>query len=506
VTIPHAQGWLERNGSIANFRPGAERQGLRFSDSDVHKLLEAMTWEAGRTGDPALTARTEQLTTIVAEALEPDGYLNTYWRERERYSDLPMGHELYCAGHLIQAAVAAARTGGPGALVELGRAVADHVAREFGPDGPRQGIDGHPEPEMALVELYRVTGERRYLDTARAMIDRRGHGTLGDAGFGLTYYQDDVPVREATVMRGHAVRALYLLAGAADVATETGDAELLAAVERQWANTIARRTYITGGMGARYEDEGFGDDFELPDDAYSETCAGVAAVMLAWRLLLATGDHGYADQLERTLHNVVAAGVSADGTAFSYVNPLQATPDTVARYPWFDCACCPPNVARLLASLGAYAATADDTGVQLHLYAAGELRTDVATLAVRTGYPWDGEIAIEVRDTRPQPWTLSLRVPPWAEGATLDHRPVAPGVSTLRRTWRRGDAARLSLPVAPRLTGANGRVAVERGPLVYCLQDDRLIPYFTWGNRGPAAMRVWLLLETIAAGRSTIPL
>jgi DUF1680 family protein len=335
-TIPHAERWIHRVGTVENFlapaeRSVPERRGVLFTDSDVYKVLEAMAWERGRSGDPGGDA--DGLVAAIARALEPDGYLNTYWGvygRGERYVDLQMGHELYCFGHLIQAAVAAARCDGPRELVELGRRVADHVCAEFGPDGPRRGIDGHPEMEMALVELYRVTGERRYLDTARAMVDRRGHGSLGDGPFGPAYYQDDVPLREADVMRGHAVRALYLLAGALDVAAETGDEELLAAVERQWQATLARRTYITGAMGSRHRDESFGEDFELPADrAYAETCAAVASIMVAWRLLLATGDVRYGDQIERALYNVVAACPSCGGTEFFYTNPLHRRTPTV---------------------------------------------------------------------------------------------------------------------------------------------------------------------------------
>ena len=538
VTIPHAEGWLERAGSLGNFDPEAERQGALYTDSDVYKLLEAMVWETARTGDAALGGRVERLVARIARSLEPDGYLNTYWGRRERYADLQMGHELYCAGHLIQAAVAAARSGGPDALVELGRAVADHVCREFGPGGPRSSVDGHPEIELALAGLFAVTGERRHLDTAQVLVERRGRGVLGPQPFDPAYYQDDIPVREAEVMRGHAVRALYLLAGAADVAVATGDAELLAAVERQWHATIARRTYITGGMGSRHDGEAFGEDFELPPDtAYCESCAGVAAVMLAWRLLLATGESGYADQIERTLHNVVAACPSLAGDAFFYTNPLQVLAPGAARSSWFTCACCPPNLARLLASLGGYVATADDEGIQLHLYAAGTVDARLASLRVRTDYPWDGEIAIEVAETRTAPWTLTLRVPPWAAGATVTvdggAEPVAPGVVHLLRRWRPGDTVRLSLPVAPRFTepdpqveAVRGCVAVERGPLVYCAEslgdvdlerivvtpdgaEDAaladlpgtvgiavggltLVPYYAWANRGPSTMRVWL--------------
>jgi uncharacterized protein len=535
VTIPHAEGWLERVGSIANFDPETEREGLLYTDSDVFKLLEAMVWESARSGDGELARRTEALTAQIARSLEPDGYLNTYWSRRERYTNLQTGHELYCHGHLIQAAVAAARTGAPAALAELGRAVGDHVSREFGPDGPRQSVDGHPEIELALVELARVTGERRYLDTAQAIVDRRGHGVLGEVPFDAAYFQDAVPVRDTEVLHGHAVRALYLAAGAADVAVETGDAELFGAVQRQWHATVARRTYITGGMGSRPDGEAFGDDFELPPDtAYSETCAGVAAVMLAWRLLLATGDEDYADQLERTLHNVVLTSPSREGDAFFYVNPLRAREPRM-REAWFACACCPPNVARLLASLGGYVATTDEDGVQLHLYAAGSVRTAFGALAVRTDYPWAGEIDIEVEQSAVEPWTLSLRVPAWADGATVTvdgaAEPVEPGVVHLLREWRPGDVVRLSLPVAPRFTlpdprieAVRGCVAVERGPLVYCAEafggdleridvqprgaedvpvdgmvgvrvgELTLVPYFTWANRGPSTMRVWLPL------------
>jgi len=505
TTIPHAERWIERVGTVENFLPPAERsvpqrRGVLFTDSDAYKVLEAMAWEGGRARDPGLERRTARLTAIVERAVEDDGYVNTYWgayEARDRYSDLQMGHELYCHGHLIQAAVAAARTGGPQSLVRAGVAAADHVCREFGPGGPREAICGHPEIELALVELYRVRGDERCLQTAAAMIERRGRGLLGEGPFGRAYYQDDLPVREAAVMRGHAVRALYLLAGAADVAAESGDTELLAAVERQWHATIARRTYITGGMGSRHEDESFGEDFELPPDrAYAETCAGVAAVMLAWRLLLATGDSRYADHIERTLHNVVLACPSRAGSAFFYTNPLQRRapgtpppPDSESRHaatgmraPWFSVPCCPPNVARLLATLGGYAATVDDDGVQLHLYAAGRVSTDAATLALRTRYPWDGTVDVEIEATQAPPWTLSLRVPSWAGGATVTvggrSRPAAPGVVRVRRAWRRGDVVRLELPVRPRwsvpaarIDAVRGCVAAERGPLVYCAES-----------------------------------
>ena len=331
ATLDHCREWMERVGWIGNFSAAVEgrvhrdRRGREFADSDVYKLLEAMAWAADSGADPALDTQIAALTETIARAQEADGYLNTAFGrpgQQPRYSDLEWGHELYCYGHLIQAGVAQARARGEGELAKIARRAADHVCATFGPGGT-EGVCGHPEIETALVELARATGEQRYLDQAALFVARRGHRTLADIEFGRAYFQDDVPVRDATVLRGHAVRALYLAAGAVDVAVETGDEDLLAAVERQWEATVARRTYLTGGMGSHHRDESFGDDFVLPPDrAYSETCAGVASVMLSWRLLLATGDPRYADLAERTLFNVVATSPSEDGRTFFYANTL----------------------------------------------------------------------------------------------------------------------------------------------------------------------------------------
>ncbi|KHL02744.1 glycoside hydrolase family 127 protein, partial [Sinomonas humi] len=281
-------------------------------------------------------------------------------------------------GHLIQAAIARGRTHGEDLLVTIARRAADHVCEAFGEDGIRR-VGGHPEIELALAEFARYTGERKYLEQARLFIERRGHGTLGPIPFGAQYFQDDVPVREARAMSGHAVRALYLAAGGIDVAVETGDEGLLGALASQTAMTTARRTYITGGMGAHHEGESFGADFELPPDrAYSETCAGVGSVMVHHRLLLARGDEHCADLIERTLYNVVCASPAADGESFFYTNSLhqreegtppapdRASPRAASslRAPWFEVSCCPTNVARTLASLAAYIATRTEDGIQ----------------------------------------------------------------------------------------------------------------------------------------------
>jgi hypothetical protein len=515
VVLDHCLEWTQRLGWVANFdaaasgrtAPGAHR-GREFSDADVYKLVEAMCWEIGRTGRTDLEETVCALVGAIASAQEPDGYLNTRFGHQgagQRYRDLEWGHELYCSGHLIQAGVARLRTGGDDTLVTVARRAADHVCRQFGRAG-NDGVCGHPEIEMALVELYRATGEERYLEQARLFVERRGRPVLADIELGRAYYQDDVPVRGASVFRGHAVRALYLACGAVDVAVETDDTELMEVVAEQWRRTIATRTYLTGGMGSRHSGESFGEDHELPPDrAYSETCAGVASVMLAWRLLLATGEALYADVVERTLFNVVATSMAPNGRAFFYANALQVRvpgtvpepdvvsprPDVGLRVPWFTVSCCPTNVTRLLASLSAYMATTDADGIQLHQLTAGSVRARLPAgrvgLQVETGYPWSGSVQVRIDETPPHPWRLTLRVPAWASGAVVVENgdtshaltsSAPPGYLTVDRAWRPGDQLHLELPIRPRWTRPDPRVdavrgcaAVERGPLVYCAES-----------------------------------
>jgi hypothetical protein len=487
--LPHCQEWVHRSGAVDNLR-GRPHRGREFADSDVYKLLEALSWESGRRGgDGQLDATVDDLAGVLAAAQEPDGYLNSRWAGA-RYSDLEWGHELYCYGHLIQAGVARLRCHGEDRLTEVARRAADHVCARFADD---DGICGHPEIEMALVELYRATGERRYLDQAGEFVRRRGHGRLADIEFGRAYFQDDVPVLARRAFSGHAVREFYLACGAVDVAVETGDDALLAAIIGQWERTVAARTYLTGATGSRHEGESFGADFELPPDrAYGETCAAIGSVMLSWRLLLATGQARFADLIERTLFNTVAAGASLDGHAFFYSNPLAlrhpgqpADPgqssrraSTGSRAPWFEVSCCPPNLSRLLGSLAGYQSTVDPGGIQVHQLWAATIDTGLARVTVETDYPWTGEVTIRLSRCAPGPWTLSVRVPAWAEGALLDGRPVAPGYARLERVWHDGDEVRLSLPMGarfswpdPRIDAVRGCVAVERGPLVYCAES-----------------------------------
>jgi uncharacterized protein len=493
--------------------------------------------------------------------------------DRDRYADLAMGHEHYCFGHLLQAAVAAHRVLGDCQLWQVALRVADHLTSTFGSDGHR-GLDGHPVVEMALVELYRETGDPQHLALARHFVESRGRSTIRGHGREPIYYSDRVPVAETTAPEGHAVRAMYLASGATDVAMEDEEASALldAALERQWAAMVESKQYLTGGLGSRWDGEAFGDPFELPPDvAYAETCASIGEIQWAWRLLLRTGRASYADTIERVLHNGFLSGVSLSGEEFFYVNALQVRERAVAhdhRHPvtgrqrWFRVACCPPNVMRTLAQLGAYLATTRDGSLAVHQYAACTIKHQGRELEIETGYPWDGHITLEVGPDLDQggdpsdEWTLALRVPDWCEDATLtapdgvtSH--PGPGYVQVTRRWRAGDRVELDLAMPVRLTRPHPRVdaargcrAMERGPLVYAVEQVDLpegravddlhlpaddpsvfeaqwrpdllggctvlageatscdgatwpftaVPYALWANRGARPMRVWLPL------------
>ncbi|MEA2513242.1 MAG: uncharacterized protein QOJ59_2729 [Thermomicrobiales bacterium] len=495
VSIPAQLDLLERTGRLANFRRGAGKEegrfeGLSFNDSDVYKWLEAASWALATDPDPGLGRRVDDVIREVADAQQPDGYLDTFYTAGDagqRWTELTRTHELYCAGHLIQAAVAHRRATGKTSLLDVARRFADHICDVLGPAeaGKQPGTDGHPEIEMAMVELARETGDRRYLDQARYFLDVRGRGLVG----GDEYHQDHRPFRGFDAMVGHAVRILYLNAGAADVYAETGDPALLATLERLWQNTTRRRMYVTGGLGARHEGEAFGDDYELPNArAYTETCAAIGSAMWNWRMLLLTGEAKYADLLEWTLYNAFLPGLALDGRSYFYVNPL-ADEGRHRRRPWFACACCPPNVARTLASVAGYFSTVSDDGIQVHLYAQGTADISLpdgrtVRLRQRTRYPWDGDVALEV-DGEGE-FALSVRLPAWCEnGAAVEvngepvRAEVRPGSYVrLQRTWLPGDVVRLRLPMPARLIEAHprvvenaGRWAVARGPLVYCVEQ-----------------------------------
>jgi DUF1680 family protein len=504
--LPHGLRMLEAAGNLENLRIAAGRtqgkyRGPVFMDSDVYKWLEAASYEVARVPNDSLVAAMDATIDLVGAAQGKDGYLNSHYQVAEpsrRWTDFAHGHELYCAGHLFQAAVAHRRATGDERLLRIARRFADYLVSVFGPR-KRTATPGHPEIEMALVELYRESSEHRYLDLARFFVDQRGHGWLGPGRYNSSaYYQDRVPVQEATEVEGHAVRALYLTTGLADLYLETGEEALLEALDRQWRDLVDHKLYVTGGAGARHLAEAFGQPYELPNDlAYCETCAAIGSIMWNWRMLLATGQSRFADLIERTLYNAVLCGVSLDGERYFYVNPLASNgaPEHLSRggcrrQEWHLVACCPPNVMRLFASLGHYLVTRDARGLQLHQYVPARIVCDLAPgrrVAVRMegAYPWDGRIRLTVEEGPDAPWSIRARVPAWCDGAasarvngtTMSAEVEADGYLCLERDWRRGDVLDLELPMESRLIephpwieSARGCVAIERGPLVYCLE------------------------------------
>ncbi|GAB3927995.1 glycoside hydrolase family 127 protein [Kribbella albertanoniae] len=583
ATIPHAIRELRAAGNLDNLRRladpgvGPYRGRYPFLDTDLYKTLEGLAYEAGR--DEGVREFYDEVVELLQEAQADDGYLNSYFQDpdqpKQPWSDLAWGHELYNLGHLVQAAVAAHRQLNDDRLLIVARRFADLVVGKFGPQG-EPGIDGHPEVEMALVELYRETGELAYLTQAELFVERRGRGNLVRTIFPGEYFQDHVPFRELPSVIGHAVRMAYLAAGAADVHLETGDPTLLAALERLWDDMVATKLYLTGGLGSRHSDEAIGDRYELPSErAYAETCAAIALMQWAWRMFLATGKASYLDAYETVLYNAYAVGLSADGMAFFYDNPLQRRPDheqrsgaesggEPLRRAWFGCPCCPPNIIRWMSELQDHLATAGQNTLTIGLYADARISTGEFTVTVSTDYPWDGEIVVTVVEAPAAEQTLVLRIPAWTQDARLDGEPVTPGWATVRRSFKPGDSINLSLPMAPRAHGSHpyldatrGAIAVARGPLVYCVeqqdsetpvddlllsatavqaatarrQDDHVVldltaaaapapprelypvltgraeepvgtpvpvtfvPYFLWGNREALAMRVWLRSE-----------
>lgn len=501
VTLYHGLAMLERNGYVRNFELAAAGsregfQGLVFFDSDAYKLLEAIGLSLAQNKDADLERRADALISKIAAAQRPDGYLNTWFQIKEpqnRFKNLRDNHELYCAGHLIEAAVAYKQGTGKTKLMDVAIKFADLIDKTFGPyDGTMPGYCGHPEIEIALLKLYQETNEVRYLNLARAFILRHGqhyfakeHGTPADRYDG-TYFYDRVPIYEQDRIEGHAVRAGYLLSSAAMLSGYQRDAKLETMLHRVWRNATERRAYVTGGIGSSAHNEGFTTDFDLPNmTAYQETCASIAMAMWAQRMANLTRDGRFADAMETALYNGVLSGVSLDGKAFFYVNPL-ASRGGHHRQEWFGCACCPPNVARVLAGLSTYAyAQSANEEVFVHLYANGSLRPlNGVELKITTDYPLSGRVSISVGGTRARNFTLALRVPGWCKGfaATLNGARAAGttrnGYLYLERTWKSGDALVINMPMPvraiatdPRVKENLGRLAYARGPIVYCAES-----------------------------------
>ena len=520
VTLAIEYEQCRRTGRLEawNWMPGQAHRPHHFWDSDVAKWIEAAAYSLAVEPDPELEARVDAVIDAMAACQAEDGYLNSYYLRVEpdqRWTNLRDMHELYCAGHLMEAAVAWHESTGKRRFLDLMCRYADYIATVFGP-GPdqRRGYPGHEEIELALIRLYRHTGKKRYADLAAFFIDERGRqphyfdqearARGEDPGpfqaEKYVHHQAHLPVREQHSIEGHAVRAAYLFAGAADTAAATGDAGLLGICRRIWHNLTECRMYVTGGIGSSPNGERFTADYDLPPEtAYAETCAAIALLFFADRMLRLEGRREYADVFERALYNGVLSGVSLDGTKFFYANPLTAYPEAhgsgLNRFPperqeWFGCACCPPNLARLLASLGRYVYAVSPGEIHVHLFAASTFETDIAGRALRleqrTNYPWEESVEIRIDPAEPVEFALCVRIPGWCRApelfvngsATPVADPTGRGYARIRRLWKAGDTVRLHLPMPverirahPKVRHACGRVALQRGPVVYCLEE-----------------------------------
>jgi len=591
VSVPYALRMNEETGRVDNFRKAARlmagpHKGRRFNDSDVYKAIEAAAYTLRIRPDAALDRTLDDLIALIAKAQEPDGYLFTTRTNDpahpapgsgpERWSNLRVSHELYNVGHMYEAAVAHFQATGKRSFLAIAEKNAALLLRTFGRGpGQRRGFPGHQEVEIGLAKLFRTTGQRAYLDLAKFFLDERGHYFGGerhasDDPFAVydsdEYMQNHKPVLEQDEAVGHAVRAMYMYSGLADVAALGGYPEYVAAIDRLWLNVAGRKQYLTGGVGARSGSEAFGDAYELPNaEAYTETCAAIGNALWNYRLFLLHGESKYMDVFERVLYNGLLSGVSLSGDRFFYQNPLESA-GGYARSPWFEVACCPPNMTRFLPSLPGYVYATRDDVVFVNLYVAGEGIVDHEGRTVKivqdTRYPWDGAVMVTISSAKPAEFELALRIPGWARNEAmptdlyrfLDECREAPvlavngqavpldirdGYARVRRTWKNGDTAQLSLPMPVRRVIANdavaedrGRVAIQRGPVVYAVEGvdngDRVfelvlpdeavlkaefrpdllngvvavggdaanpilaVPYHVWANRGGGQMLVWL--------------
>ena len=598
VTIPLAFSKCEETGRYENFVKAAHPsdtytvEGFSFDDTDVYKTIEGASYSLQTYPDKKLQKYIDSVLVIVAGAQEPDGYLYTArtmnpkhphnWAGKERWVAVEnLSHEFYNLGHMTEGAVAHYQATGKRNFLDIAIKYADCVCREIG-NGPQQKkyVPGHQIAEMALVKLYMVTGDKKYLDQAKFFLDTRGYTSRKDA-----YSQAHKPVVEQDEAVGHAVRAVYMYSGMADVAAITGDSSYIKAIDKIWDNIVSKKIYITGGIGARHAGEAFGNNYELPNlSAYCETCAAIGNVYMNYRLFLLHGDAKYFDVLERTLYNGLISGVSLDGGSFFYPNPLSSN-GKYSRKPWFGCACCPSNVSRFIPSLPGYvyAVKNDQVYVNLYLSNKAELKVDKKKILLEqeTGYPWNGDIRLKITQGN-QDFTMKLRIPGWVRGNVLpsdlysyadNQKPayqvsvngqtvesdVNDGYLSIARKWKKGDVVEVHFDMIPRIVKANpkveadhGRVAVERGPIVYCAEwpDNRfnvhsillnqhpqfkvtdkpellygirqittdaqalsydkagklvtkdveltLIPYYAWAHRGEGDMEVWLPIDVSA--------
>ena len=513
----------EPSHAVENFRIAAgeskgEFKGNIFQDSDVAKWLEAASYSLSHHPDADLEAKVDEAIRLIAKAQRPDGYVNSYFivvAPDKRWTDLAWGHELYCAGHLIEAAVAHNACTGKTSLLDVGRRYADYIGRTFGPEsGKRRAVCGHPEIELALFRLYGATGEERYRSLASFFVDERGRDPGAFEGkvplafeipntrwFKADYFIDHEEAREQKEATGHAVRAVYFYSAMADEYAAKGDPALLSALEALWSSVVSKRMYITGGIGSQAHGERFTVDYDLPSDsAYAETCASIGLAFWAARMTAIEGDGRYADVFERALYNGILSGVSLDGTRYFYVNPLEVIPSVARsrydldhvkneRVQWLGCSCCPPNIARLIASIASYLYGSSEGALWVHHYAESEAQASVAGTRVRvtqrTDYPWSGEVVIFVDPESELEFGLKFRIPGWCSnfaclvnGRSFPAPAVKNGYLELRRLWKPGDRVDLSLTMESRLLCADeripelaGKLAIQRGPLVYCVES-----------------------------------
>lgn len=602
VTIPLAFGKCEETGRYENFVKAAHPsdtykvEGFSFDDTDVYKTIEGASYSLQTYPDKKLMKYIDSVLVIVAGAQEPDGYLYTArtmnpkhphnWAGKERWAAVEeLSHEFYNLGHMVEGAVAHYQATGKRNFLDIAIRYADCVCRNIG-DQPEQKrlVPGHQIAEMALVRLYLLTGDRKYLDQAKFFLDARGTTSRKDI-----YSQAHKPVLEQDEAVGHAVRATYMYAGMADVAAITGDSSYIKAIDKIWDNIVSKKIYITGGIGARHQGEAFGVNYELPNlSAYNETCAAIGNVYVNYRLFLLHGDAKYFDVLERTLYNGLISGVSLDGGSFFYPNPLSSN-GGYSRKPWFGCACCPSNVSRFIPSLPGYVYAVKDNDVYVNLFLSNKAELKVnkkkVVLEQETGYPWNGDIRVKVAQGN-LPFTMNIRIPGWVRGNVLpsdlytyadNQKPtyrvlvngqevkgeLQKGYLNIDRKWKKGDVVEIHFDMLPRVVKANekveadrGRVAVERGPIVYCaewpdnnfgvhnvllnrrpqfevvenpgllyginqlvtnaqslsydnagklaMKDVKLtlIPYYAWAHRGEGDMEVWLPMEVNAVSVS----
>lgn len=578
-------------GRIRNFEKaargqGEKHEGIFYDDSDVYKAIEAMAYAIKMTGNKALEQKADEWIDKIAAAQQADGYLNTYYTLvglDKRWSDMDK-HEDYCGGHMIEAAVAYFDATGKKKLLDVSKRWADHFDATFGP-GKRNWVTGHQELELALVKLYKVTGEKRYLSLADWLLSERGKahgiGTQWKNNKGTDYSQDLLPVKDQSEITGHAVRAMYLYTGAADVAAHTGDKDYLTAMRRVWEDVVFRNMYITGAIGSAGKNEGFSKDFDLPNEqAYCETCASVGMVFWNQRMNSLTGNAEYIDVLERSLYNGALDGLSLSGDRFFYGNPL-ASQGTHSRSEWFGTACCPSNIARLITSVGGYIYGQDRNKIYINLFVGSESSFDLAksTMKIKTAtsYPWQGNVGCTISMSKKEKASIAFRIPGWLTNTPapgelysfLNRSYATPtllvngkmvvfkeenGYAVIEKEWEDGDKVEYIMPMELRKITArkeliynNDRIALQRGPIVYCVegadnngkawnifsplnaifetdnfsvldekvislvselpvlqiaadgqstrtvnQKVRAIPYYTWCNRGSNPMLVWL--------------